>query len=158
MEQVLKAIALTLRNLGFDDATVENDAVILRGIHFQARTWYGRKSFTFCGRTYRTGNVKQAVLDLIQALPDAIAKRERAMELRRQEMRLEELNKKLSDSGLQVVCYGTQYELHYKASLDRCEEVARQIMNAEEIAFASIDSRLAALSTTFDSEGGFSLN
>lgn len=158
MNEFLEAVAQTLRNLGFEGAVASDCAVQLSGIRFEA--WErGRRSFQFCGRTYKSGNVQTAVLDLIRQLPSLVARREREVESRREQMRLEALNKSLESHGIQIVCAGAgSYYLTYRASLERLEEVAKQIANAQEVSFAPIDGLLAKLNATFTSEGGFSLN
>lgn len=158
MRQFLVAIAQSLRNLGIEDAIADGESVHLHGICFHVRTHWNRKSFTFCGRTYRYGNVKQAVLDLLQSLPEMLARRDRELELRRRDLQLKALNESLVSSGVTIVRSGDSYELRYTADLNQLATLAQQIANAEAISFAAIDTMLDKLSATFDAEGGFSLN
>ena len=158
MQQFLEAVAQSLRNLGFEDAVAEGSCVQLRGVRFEGRELH-RRSFRFCGRTYRSGNVVQAVLDLIQALPDYLARREKELAARRAEMELEALNRGLADRGLHIdKDWLGNYKLSYKAPLEQLMRVAKQIAEQQDIVFAEVDAALGKLSVTFTSEGGFSLN
>lgn len=149
MYDFLEAVAQSLRNFGFDDAVSIFGYVEVQKVRFHAQPL--RKQFQFCGRTYKIGNVQQAVIDLIRQLPDLI-------EMRKKAIRLQELNALLKPYNLRIAKIANGYTLTYAADLDKLESIAKQIIDATEISFASIDVALGSLTATFTAEGGFSLN
>lgn len=159
MREFLYAVAATLRNVGFADAVVDGCAVRVSGVRFLCLQPMYRRSFQFCGRYYRSGNVKQATLDLLRDLPRMLAYAEQQHEAQTLQRRIESINKSLKDCGLRIRHEGgDKYRLSYSASLEMLERVACQIADAQDIAFAPIDTLFERVNATFDSEGGFSLN
>lgn len=157
MEEFLAAVAQSLCNLGVQ-ATYTSTYVEVCGCRFNIRTRYYRKSFVFCGRTYRSGNVQTAVLDLLTMLPHYTAQREQELQRQREAMRLKAINDSLQGHGLHITRTSATYELTYRADLDRLEAVAKQIAAQQEVVFNEVDAALERFTVTFTPEGGFSLN
>lgn len=165
VEEFMCAIAQTLRNLGLD-ATYDARSVIVANCVFEAKQRYYRKSFQFCGRTYRSGNVLQAAVDLLQELPQRIAQREEAVRRASLLNAARELDKKLREggTGLRVsVVGGDKFMLSYVSDdLDGVTAVAtkvdEQLRALSDAWWQSLMSAEVAAIAHFTAEGGFSLN
>lgn len=127
MDEFLNAIAKTLHNLGCESVYVSDDTIIVKGIRFGC--YQHRKTFTFCGRLYKHGNVLQATMDLLVRLPELCERRDKAL-------RLHKLNEEVAASGVTIVESGSGYQLRYSSDFDTVASLARQIAGAKEIAFA----------------------
>jgi len=174
METLMRGIADALSRLGVA-VHAGRDYVSVGGMEFYAER-RGRKSFRFCGRTYITGNVVRAAVDLLQELPVRVrqaeeeqARRaryaeERALRMRNYEL-AKELTSRFSSLGMTIEWTGSAfrltYECHDAADLRTvAEKVAHEMEAAAESAWQSLLSEAAEVPTTvkFTAEGGFSLN
>ena len=160
MREVLEAIAQTLRNLGVE-ATSDYDSVTCNGCCFYARGH--RRGFHFCGRFYKTGNVKQAVLDLLLEMAVRIRQRdEYRIHLANVEA-ARALTAKLD--GAMTVSYDRRlgFVLTFTSSdLAMLSGVAAKLaaeLNAEWTAtWAALQTQKSDIPVRFTAEGGFSLN
>lgn len=165
MQELMSAIAQSLRNLGFSDATSGYDYVRVRGCEF--RSHGSRGSFMFCGRRYKTGNTLQAVLDLIRELPSRVAQIEEAKKEGAKMRAAQALTKRLDDPDMRVE-YNTYFQkftftytctdLANVASV--AERIAAELAAASEAAWNEIvlESKTNKTFAKFTAEGGFSLN
>lgn len=166
MQEIMQAVAQSLRNLGFSDATSGRDYVRVRECEFSAYSCsYMNKRFTFLGRTYRSGNVMRAVLDLIRELPQRLAQiEERKLELSKEKAAVA-LTKSLDDPDMKVTYYNGKFTFTYSCTdLSGISQVAERI--AKEMAIASeqawneivLESKTNPSFARFTAEGGFILN
>lgn len=156
MNEFLEAVAQTMRNLGVE-ARVYDDWLVCGGMEFQCQRTRGR-GFRFVGRTYRTGNVTQAAVDLVGRLAAFRRQVEAKQEHARRVAAANALTEKL-DCGMIVVYDSGKFRLHYEC--DSIEEIERMALRLSQELAAEWDALLTQkLETTarFTSEGGFSLN
>lgn len=165
MQPLMRAIAQSLRNLGFSDATAGTDYVRVCGCEFWARGYRG--CFTFCSRRYKTGNTLQATVDLIRELPSRVAQIEEAKKEKANHLAAQCLTKQLDDPDMRVEynTYSRKFVFTYTSTdLTSFSTVVTRISNemaaAAEQAWNEIvlESKNNTTFAKFTAEGGFSLN
>lgn len=162
MRELMAAVAETLRNMGVE-ATSGYDYVEIAGVQYECRQRWNRKTFTFLGRTYKTGNTLQAVMDLLIELPKQQARREAALREQRNVEKATELSRRLRSMGMAVTYYAGKFILQYTCEdIDDLVDVSTKLQSYLEAASDAEWQELLAIKPTtiarFTAEGGFSLN